>query len=412
MATRYWLGRVQPRKMVITITVSGYDVTTTYKVTIGVNVVSVVGSGGTVATVATALTAALVATEYREFQEIAWTSDSAVITGTAITAGTPFTAVSSVSGGAGTIGAVTTTTTNTSPNDINDANNWSAATKPVSTDSVVVEKSSAAMKWGLDAYSAVDIVSWINRSSFTAEIGLPIDNENGYVEYRPTTLLLQTCTTLYEEQPASLGTGGRKYNVGSTACTYTCIGQGGASIGEEVTWFNGTNTGNAIEVDGGSVAIAPLDSDAAGLTTLKMTNGATVRCGLGTTFTTATVTCVDSTLDVRSNIATLTVEGDSQITCWNTMTLTTFNLAAQCTYNSTGTITTLNLLSNATGTGSIDFSQDPSARTITNAVQAYAGTTFNDPDGTVTMSAGIKYVQCRDTDITKDFGRNKTISVA
>lgn len=418
MSTRFWLGRVSPRAQVVTITVTGYDASTTYIVTIGVNRISVLGSGGTTTTVATALTTALQDTQYQEFQEISWESSGAVITGTANTAGVPFTAVSSISGGAGTIGAVTTTVTNTSPNDIGDANNWSSATLPVTGDSIVVENGSAAMKWRLDTFAAADIASWITRASFTAPTALPTVNENGYVEYRPTTISLQTCTVLYLEQAANLGVGDQKFNVGANACALTVIGQGTGSIGEEVLWFAGTSTSNTIESDGGSIAIAALDSDTAGLTTLNATNQSTIRSGIGTTFTTATAKLTNSTFDVRTAIATLTVDGaGSSLTCWGTMTVTTLSLTSPCVYNSSGTITTLNLLAtdsgDAAGVGSIDFSQDRSARTITNAVNMYAGTTFNDPNGTVTLSGtpDIQLVQCRVGDVSLDLGINRGLSI-
>lgn len=419
MATRYWLARVQPRAQVVTVTVTGYDVTTTYKITIGVNVISVIGVTDAAGT-ASALQAALSASQYREFQEVSWTypGTGAVITGTANTPGTPFTAVSSVTGGAGTIGAVTTTVTNTSPSDIGDANNWSAATLPISGDSVVVENTSTPMKWRLDSFSAVDLASWITRATMTGETALPTENENGYVEYRATTILLQTCTILYIEQAPNLGKGAQKFNVGANACTLTVVGQGGGTLGEEVLWFAGTSTSNAIENNGGSLAIAALDSDTAALAALNMTNQSVTRAGLGTTFSTATVKATNSTLDVRSNITTLTVDGaGSQLTCWNTMTVGTLSLTAPCVYNSSGTITTLNLLASdagqAAGVGSIDFGQDRTARTITNAVNMYEGTTFNDPNGTATLSGtpDIQLVNCRVGDVTIDIGMNRGLSI-
>lgn len=416
MATRYWKGSVSPRSQVVTITVTAYDAATTYIITIGVNQVSVVGSGGTTTTVATALVAALQATDYPEFQEVSWTSSGAVITGVANTPGVPFTATSSVSGGAGTIGAVTTTITNTSPNDVGDANNWSAATLPTSGDSVVVENTDIAMLWRCETFASTDIVSWIVRSSMTGRIGLPTYNDNGYVEYRTTTMQLQTCTTLYIEQADNLGEGEQKFYTGTNAAAVTVIGNGNGTLGEEVLWLSGANNSNTLENNGGSVAVAALDSDTATIATLNATDGSVTRCGLGVTFNSATVKATNSTLDLRSNVTTLTVDGSaSSLTCWNTMTVTTLSLTSPCVYNSSGTITTLNLYvtdsGDAAGVGSIDFSQDRTARTITNTVNMYRGTTFNDPNTTVTLSATpkIQMVQCRYGDVTIDRGINVSI---
>lgn len=420
MATRYWLGRVQPRAQVVTVTVTAYDAATTYKITIGVNVVSVTGDTDTAGT-AEALQAALAASEYREFQEISWTypGSGAVITGTAQTAGKPFTATSSVSGGTGTIGAVTTTTTNTSPNDVADANNWSAATLPTTGDSIVIENGSTSLWWGLDALAAVDVASCIVRKSFTGDIGLPTVNTAGYVEYRETEFTLSTCTSLIVEQAASLAAGAQKFNVGANACALQVIGEGtSTTLGDEVMWFAGTSTSNTIENNGGSLAIAALDSDSAALTTLNCTAGSITRAGAGTTFSTATVKGTNSILDVRSNIATLTWDGASgSLMCWNTMTVTTLSLTSPCVYNSSGTIATLNLYNtengDSAGVGSIDFSQDRSGVTITNAVNMHRGTTLNDPNGRVTLSGtpDIQLVQCRLADVSIDLGINRGLSI-
>ena len=414
MSVRYWTGRGQDRKQVNTITPTAANAAT-YTITINTKTVTYLSdASATVAEITAGLAAAGQASEDPEFQEIEWTDSTTLVTATARTAGKPFTQTSSAS--AGTL-VTATSVANLSRSDINDADNWGdgvggAGAVPISGDSIVAENGSIPMLYNLDALAAVDIASMIARKTYTARIGLDDYTESGYYEYRARELALQTCTVLYEEQPDGLATGQRRYNVGANACTYTCNGSGSSSIGNEVTWLRGTSTSNAFEVNGGSVAIAALDSHTASLATLNMTTGATVRAGLNTTFSSATVKVTDSVLDVRSNITTLTVGGSSQITCWNTMTIGTFNLGSPCIYNSSGTITTLNLIADANGIGSIDFSNDRTARTITNAVQAPAGVTFNDPDGTVTMSAGIKYVQCRDIDVIKDFGVNRTISVA
>ena len=407
MATRYWLGgRRGKRAQVSAVVVTAYDAATTYSIIIGGNTVSVLGSGGTTATVATALQTALAASEFEEFREITWTVSNSTITGTANEAGKPFTATTSESGGAGTIGNFSDTTTNQSPNDLSDAANWSAATLPISGDSIVFERSEVDALWGLTAFAAVDIVSFTVRNTYTGRIGLNPFDDNGYYQYRQQSLQMQTCTTLYEEQASNLGTGERRYSVGANACTGTIVGDGAGTLGEEITWIDGTSTSNAFEVQGGSLALASLASESTSLTSLKATKGSVIRAGSATTFSSATVTLTDSTLEARSNIATLTAEGSSNLTLWNAMTVTTLTVRAgsSCVYNSSGTITTLNLV------GSIDFSQDSTAVTITNVVQAYAGATFNDPDARVTLSAGLKLNQCRDADVVKDFGTNRTLT--
>lgn len=412
MATRYWLGRALARAQVVTITVTAYDAATTYKVTINTKVVSVVGSTNT-ATTASNLQTALAASDAPEFQEITWSVSSSTITGTANTAGTPFTASSSVSGGTGTIGSVTTTIENSSPSDINDANNWSGGAVPITGDSIVLENSSVPLLWNLDALSAVDITAFTVYSTFTGAIGLATYTDTGYYQYRPTTLLMQTCTTLTIYQSSGLAPASQKFDVGSTECALTVFGQGsGASIGQEVLWWVGTHASNTVNVNGGSVAIAALASDTATVATIKGVNGGTINCGAGLAAVT-TLSATNCNVDISSNVTTMTLDGSSMtITCRNTMTVGTWTFSAgSAVYLSSGTVTTLTLGSQ-TSPASIDYSQDRRARTITNLVNAYAGSNFNDPDSTVTMSAGIKVPNGRLSDITYDFGIGKTHTIS
>lgn len=91
-------------KHTYTMTVTAYDVATTYRVTIGGANVDTVGSGGTTTTVATAMAVALNASVNANFTPITWTSTGAVVTGTADAAGVGFTPTTAEVSGTGTIG--------------------------------------------------------------------------------------------------------------------------------------------------------------------------------------------------------------------------------------------------------------------------------------------------------------------
>lgn len=171
MATRRWLGTAVAVAQVSTAVITAYDVTTTYKVTIGGVVVSVIGQGGTTATTATALRTALNASTHPYFSAITWSGSGSDITGTADTAGVPFIAASSVSGGAGTFGAFSTTTASAGPNDWSTAANWSGGVAPVSTDDIIIEGNSRNIVWGLDQ-NAADLTSLKVFQSYTGKIGL------------------------------------------------------------------------------------------------------------------------------------------------------------------------------------------------------------------------------------------------
>lgn len=407
MATRYWTPAQSNRKQVSTFTVTAYDASTVYKITIGRAVVSVTGTTDAAGT-ASALQALLAASEYPQFQEMSWTypGSGAVVTATASTAGTPFTFTASVTGGTGTISQATSTT-NTSENDVNDAANW-GGTLPGTGDSIVIENSDVDLLWNLDAFSAADITALTVRSTFTGKISLPTQNSNGYYEYRPTELQMQTCTTLYEEQSGNLDAASRKYAVGANACTATFIGSGGGSVGSEITWFRGTNASNAVRTSGASVALAALASGSTTVATLNMVNGSVVSGSSGLAALT-TVTNTDSTLDLQSNITTYTQDGSSSASTFRqTMTIGTNNLrAGTCTDLSSGTWTTLALGTQTNG-ATVDFSQDKRAKTITNLINVYKGSTYNDPDNRTTMSAGFTIPNGSLGDVTMNLGIGKT----
>jgi len=170
MANKKWLGVADPIAQVDTITVTAFDVTTTYKITINGDVVSVLGDTD-VNTTATNLQVALEASTNPYFVNINWTVTTDTITATAGSAGNPHTAVSSVTGGTGTIGAVTNTTASSGPNDWDVARNWDGGVVPVSTDAVIIENGSVAITHGLDQ-SSVTLASLTIKRSYTGRIGL------------------------------------------------------------------------------------------------------------------------------------------------------------------------------------------------------------------------------------------------
>ncbi len=411
MATRYWLPTAPKTAQVSSATVGSYSVGTTYSVTIGTIVISVVGQGGSATTTAAALLAAIQASTAAEFGEITWSVNGAVLIGTAQTAGKPFTAVSAAVASTGTFGAFSDTTANSSPNDVGSALNW-GGTVPTGTDSIVIENNENSLLWRLDTLAAVAIASCIIRSTFTGQIGLPTVNDAGYVEYRPTEWQFSTLTVLQQSEPTSTSAAMRKFAVGTNLCTATFIGSGqGAEIGSEVTWWRGTNASNVVHVQGASLAICPISSTTATVVSLDGINGAVIRGGSGLG-TVTTVVINNTTFDVQSAITTLTVDGGSQMITRQTMTVGTFNLySGSCIYNSTGPITTL-ILGSQDGTGAIDFSQAVVGVTITNLVNAYKGATFNDPLTRVTLGASIKIPKGRLSDITYDFGIDRTYTMS
>ena len=174
MATVYWIGGATAVAQVWSGTITGYDVATTYTVTIGDQTISTVGTGGTANATAVALVALLNATSaHPYFSTITWTAPgSGVVRGTADTAGVPFTSALTVAGGTGTVDDFAVTTANVGPCDISVTSNWSGGAIPAGNDTAILKDSSVSLLYGLNQSGVALDNLWIHQS-FTGKIGLP-----------------------------------------------------------------------------------------------------------------------------------------------------------------------------------------------------------------------------------------------
>lgn len=232
MATKYWRGDAVAVKQVSTVTITGNDVATTYKVTIGNHTVSVVGNAGGATSTAADLKAALAASTHPYFTAVVWTQAGAIVTGTAATAGVPFVFTASVTGGAGTISQATTTASS-GPNDWSTAANWSDGIVPASTDTVYFQDNSVNVAWGL-AQSAVTLAKLVVKKSYTGRIGLDYrafatsadgaTTDASKVEYRDVYLAISATIVELGEKPGSgspAGSGRIMLDLGANASTIT-----------------------------------------------------------------------------------------------------------------------------------------------------------------------------------------------
>lgn len=346
MATNYWKGGATAVAQISTIAVTAYDAATTYKITIGGIVVSVVGSGGTTTTVATALAAALNASTHPYFTAVTWTSSTNTVTGTADVAGAPFVATSSVSGGTGTIGAAATPTAAAGPNDYSTAENWSLGAVPVATDDVVLKDDDADICWGL-AQGSVQLNSLAIHKTFTGRIGLDrtkfATSSDGRTysttsvpEYRAHYLALDVvdgnAVVLGENlsQASAAGSGRLKLDFGAAAPVVTVIATAATSVdaGQPAVRLLMTGAasalyvrsaaagvGVAVDAPGEVSTLATIDvADTSStskvfigagvtLTTWKQAGGINIIGGAAATMTACT-----------SNGGTLRIEGDFTIT--------------------------------------------------------------------------------------------------
>lgn len=429
MAKRYWIGGAYAIAQADTVQVTGYDASTTYKLTVGSLVISVIGAGGANAT-ATALAAAWNLSEHPYAAAITASANTDTVTLTADVAGVPFVVTSSVSGGSGTIGSVTSGTANAGPNDFGTAANWSGNTTPVNGDDVELGNSAWPILWGLDQ-SAKTFATFVVDEGFADNlVGL---NPNVFQTGEATTddtvkeyreCYLKCGATIFVNRSA---TQRLLVDFGSVQTAATITNSASQSIdGAELEPIRllGTHTSNALHVSGGTVGVATTQQQAEVSTFLLVTCGegsagggaftangggsasAEVHLGSGCTLTTISI---GSGKVVNFGAAATTVnvtEGAGSYTCYGAGDHTTISNRGTVNYLTKGT------LANYSGDGIFDTRQDARPKTVSNAV-IYRGASFLVNTGSplsVTVTNGVDVVGCGLADVTIDFGPNVTVT--
>lgn len=392
MATRQYLGLAGAIAQVDTFTVAGTPAAgNTISVTINLKkVLYTLITGDTVTSAGIALQGLLAASTYPEFQEITWASGAAgIITATCSTAGLPFTATCAATGGGATIThSGNPTTAPVSPNDVSNANNWSGATLPVNGDSVVLADSDVSLLYGLTSLSGVTLANLTVWMDFTGQIGLPENNPNGYFEYRPTFWQIGATTIIIGSGSFGNGSGLMRIDVGAVTTTCNVLQTGAIAQGTDYALrLMGTDAGNILKVSGGTVGIGMTPYEAGvGQSFTTVIVQQTGSLDLGPQVTATTVTCNGATLNMRCGGTTLTVNGGTVLITGATYTTLNSTAGATITWigpgtTATGTITTLSLLSGST----LDASQDPRAKTVTNSTIS-GDSVVNDPNNTITWT--------------------------
>ena len=419
MATQTWVGRAAAVAQVASATITAYDATTTYKVTIGTKVISTVGTGGTVTTTATALAALLNASTDPYFATITWSSNAGTVTGTADTAGEPFVATSSVSGGAGTFGAFANTTANAGPNEFTSAANWLSGTAPVNGDTLIFANSNVDLLWGLDQ-TGLTFAELRVFDSFTGAIGLPdrtfrmagADSATAS-EYRVTHLTATAFTKGNLGMPGGTsvgsGSGRLKFDGASGNSTWTIYSTASIATdgaGYEPTIIKGGSSSSFVYVLAGTVGLATANtSDTASFSVISAggtgttssggllsstssgsTSGPTINVGPGVTVVTISIASGTVVNLGASPSGTVYVNGGTYKT-YKSGTHATVNVGTGGTWThlSDGTVTAANI------TGTFDGSKDARAKTIT-TMTVYPGAVVNLDTGankTITLTNAI-----------------------
>lgn len=396
MAVVTFRGDAPAVAQVDTITITAYDASTTYKITINGKVISTVGTGGTTATTAAALYALLAVVVYPEYGEVAfaYTAGNSTITATSTVAGRPFTMSVTYTGGTGTA-TKTSTTASSGPSDLSVLANYSTGALPSNGDTMVFENLENGLLYNVDALSAITTLARIVFKNIKAPVGLPNWNPAGYWEYRPTYVKFKA--TLIDFDCPNCSTG--RLDNQTTAGTFTVANTGQTGQAPlETLLLLGTNAANILNSNGGSVAIAGQYSETAQFATVnqgyntQQNSDSTIRIGIGCTL--ANVNRIGGVMIIENSISgTLTMrQGASDITIMGSAAIPTINhfaSGASIFYLSSGTITTMTLGGGAT----FNSTRNQLGFVITNVVQSYLGASFIDTNRRATW-AGIKPNGC------------------
>lgn len=396
MADKYWKPKAIAVAQVATVQVTGFDASTTYKLTVaGVDLVSEPGTTNA-DTTATNISNAWNNSTHPYATGITASVSTDTVTLTADVAEVPFTVTSSVSGGSGTIGSVTTTTSPTGPHTLDDATNWDGQTLPSSSDTIIFRDSSINVSWGLDGLSTTGHTLKIEQS-YTGRIGLDwravatsadgATTDTGAQEYRAVYMQLD-CSRIEIGDHQGIGNPGGSQRclidndrAGSSQTVIFRTNANGSENGKPPVRLKFANAGADIDVRSGVVGVAvdiPGETSTVGDVIVR---AGQVVLGDGVTVTNWTqhggnnhITLGGATLtQALVHGGALNIDGDQAIT---TLKVT----GGEVICNTTGTVTT----STHEG-GIIDYSVSGEARTVTTH-QLFRGATLRTDDDVVTIT--------------------------
>lgn len=393
MATVFYSGGAATVSQVDSLTCTAAANGATITATMGtapltVSVTYTMSATDTTSTAAAALQALLTASTQPQFAEAAYSVSGAVITVTAQTAGTPFTLAASAGGGGAMARAAVTA--NSSPSDVSLAANWvraGVAAIPVNGDDVVLQATSVPLLWNLTALAAVLLNTFTRWQSYQGQVGLPDTNANGYPEYRPKYLQLDSNVT---SLPVVLGypdTGNgpslERYDMQSFRADFAIQGAGSASQQYNI-YLLGTHVSNTLRVLNTTVAMAVDPAETSKLASALVDAGGTIVLGNAVTFS-GTLTINNGSAIISSAPATVLVQNGSSLTVIATgltyATLTVQN-GSSVNWLSNSTITTFSLKANST----FDKSGDPRTMTITTSTVEGDSCQVNDPNSLITWT--------------------------
>ena len=359
---------------------------------------------------------ALDAQQYPELAEYTASASATagVVTFTQKVAGRPGTLSVAITSTSGTW-SITNTTPATGPNFWNNARNWVQDTVPVTGDDVFIANTTVAIKYGL-AQSGVTLATFKMNATARNQIGLPKVNESGgYAEYRDTELAIGITSGDIGLGATGGGSSFVRLNTGTVQTDLRIhLTASGGNDGTPALLWRGTHADNAVTIAGGSVGIGYY-GEAATVKTLQVgsrenATASAVEIGDAVTMTGTGATFKQSGGVVNSRSSFKTVEkfgGELHMNdggCTGVLK----NWGGLLRWEASGdTIDTL------TNGGEFKRLSTLGAGTITNVVTMLKDSSFEDPNGTLTLSAGWTTYGCKLSQLRElDLGPNRTYTVA
>jgi len=390
-----------------------------------------------------------------EFAILAYAEDSvSKLTITGPSDGRPFTLTTSTDSVSGTVTKASVTTP-TGPHHFSNVDNWGGSV-PVDGDNLIFDhRGSSDLKYDISQTTFTPAKLTLSRG-FEHAIGLPdvfqgTTNALNFSEFLETDFTFgdtadATITEMTVKIDAPTTSTRIRMNTQAKKTLLSVYGTGQRELDflPNLLW-KGTHASNTVDVYGGDVGIAVGDDETAtvsALTVYGSSGTTTVQLGVSVTVTTTRVelgtvisdsslgnlTMIGGTVTASAGLGDLDMSGGTAtVTLASTLsamkqtggtlsingTITTGDvLGGTCTltdggvttltieeatfvYNGAGTCTTLVAREN----GSIDFSQDPRAKTVTTC-QLHSRSSYKDPYRVVTHTNGIEFVQCAPRDLT------------
>jgi hypothetical protein len=289
--------------------------------------------------------------------------------------------------------------------------NWTGGTLPGGGSNVLIDNSDSDIVYSLNRSGDGTLASLTFGGTFTGTVGMPSvpSNLQGFGYWNPPYLVIH-CTTVNIGGGGGSGSGRIKLDlINGYSATVNVFSTGsGLEEGIEAVLIRSSTVGDThvVNVISGSVGIAVLTGDVAGVATLRVSGDAKVRVGVGAAVGTlnqeaGSVTLLCGATTINKIDGTLTVFGTGAAT----------NLTengGRTVWNSSGNITNL-----IVGDGGVvDFSGDIRPLTVTNCT-IEAGGSIIDPFRRVAFSNGVILNEAKIKDLPDlDLGTHIKLTIA